>query len=289
MIPAGPLAALSSSFTWAFASTRYAQASRDVGAWRVNLIRALTVAPVYAVAALVLHRGHPFEGIDAPSVGWLFISILCSYAFADGMFFTAAKRIGISTALSIASIYPLWAALYGALVRHEAFGSGRFAGTALCIGGVIALVRLSHRKTEKADLVGVALAFATSILWAGNTITVKLGSEHISIAQVNMVRFSIAIALLAVPVWLRPEPAQVSPRVVWRRLLPAIALDAILGSILYVYGLAHTDLAVGATLSSLSPLISVPIAIFLGEEKWSSARFLAVTATVTGVAVLISS
>ena len=54
-----------------------------------------------------------------------------------------------------------------------------------------------------------------------------------------------------------------------------------------MYGLAHTDLAVGATLSSLAPLMSVPFALFYREERWSPPRFAAVTATVAGVIMLI--
>ena len=64
-------------------------------------------------------------------------------------------------------------------------------------------------------------------------------------------------------------------------------LDAIFGSIFFVYGLANTDLAVGATLSSLSPLISVPFAIALGEERWSAPRAIAITATVGGIVLLV--
>src|SRR5262249_6439995 len=73
----------------------------------------------------------------------------------------------------------------------------------------------------------------------------------------------------------------------WRSLLPAILCDALCGSIFYVYGLAHTDLAIGATLSSLAPLVSVPFAILLREERWSAARFVAVLTTVVGIAVLL--
>ena len=51
--------------------------------------------------------------------------------------------------------------------------------------------------------------------------------------------------------------------------------------------LAHTDLAVGATLSSLAPLLVVPVAIAMGEERWSPARFGAVLATVLGIALLV--
>ena len=75
----------------------------------------------------------------------------------------------------------------------------------------------------------------------------------------------------------------------WLWLVPAILTDALCGSMFYVYGLSHTDLAVGSTLSSLAPLISVPVAIAVGEERWSAPRFLAVTTTTIGVVVLILS
>jgi drug/metabolite transporter (DMT)-like permease len=62
----------------------------------------------------------------------------------------------------------------------------------------------------------------------------------------------------------------------------------LIGSSLFVYGLNHSDLAIGATLTSLAPLISVPIAIAAGEERWNLARLSAVALTVTGAIVLVT-
>jgi len=290
----GALGALGSSFTWAFASARYAQASRVAGAARVNLLRALTVAPLYAAYALAT-RGpsHAVDGISRGVVGWLTVSVLCSYAIADNLFFAAAQRVGVSTALSIASIYPMWSAIYGAAVRGEALSPLRAGGMVLCIGGVIALVRLARGSRAEAavmrvDAWGLLLAFFTSFLWAGNTISIKLGGDGLDVAQVNATRFTIAALLLGAQIVALRPPAPTKPLgSVWVGLLPAIGADAVCGSIFYVYGLSHTDLAVGATLSSLSPLISVPFAIALGEERWSAPRALAITATVGGIALLV--
>lgn len=290
----GALGALGSSFTWAFASARYAQASRVAGAARVNLLRALTVAPLYAAYALAT-RGpsHAVDGISRGVVGWLTVSVLCSYAIADNLFFAAAQRVGVSTSLSIASIYPMWSAIYGAAVRGEALSPLRVGGMVLCIGGVIALVRLARGSRAEAAVMrvdgwGLLLAFFTSFLWAGNTISIKLGGDGLDVAQVNATRFTIAAVLLGAQIVALRPPAPTRPlRSVWVGLLPAIGADAVCGSIFYVYGLAHTDLAVGATLSSLSPLISVPFAIALGEERWSTPRALAITATVGGIALLV--
>jgi drug/metabolite transporter (DMT)-like permease len=72
-------------------------------------------------------------------------------------------------------------------------------------------------------------------------------------------------------------------------LLPALVADSIVGALAYVYGLSHTDLAVGATLSSLAPLFSVPFAIAAGEERFDARRSAAIVVTVAGIVLLLQS
>jgi drug/metabolite transporter (DMT)-like permease len=289
----GALAAFGSSCTWAYASTRYALASKDVGSARVNLARAVTVTPIYLVAVALTSGAHALEGVTLRGVGWLLVSVLCSYGFADNLFFAASRRLGVSTALSIASTYPLWAALVGVVVSHERFGPLRAVGTLACVGGVIALVRLSPTARDEAgrphrDALGVTLAFLTSILWAGNSVSIKHGAAGLSVWQANAIRYGMALVILSMQVaWSRNAPPANTPTGGWTRLVPAIIADAVFGSVFYVYGLSHTDLAIGATLSSQAPLIAVPFAIVLGAERWNPARFAAVTATVTGIVLLL--
>jgi drug/metabolite transporter (DMT)-like permease len=286
----GVAAAFGSSVTWAYSSTRYAQASRAIGTVRVNLLRALVVTPIYAAVALAGGGAHAFAGVDGRRAAWMLVSVICSYALADGLFFTAARRLGVSTAMSIASTYPLWAAAAASLVRGEPFGPLRGAGTLLCVGGVSVLVKLhvgdvSNRRG--ADALGVGLALVTSLLWAGNSFSIKEASVGLSVWPVNAIRYGMALAILAAQAAAARSPDKTPLGV--RMLLPAILADALLGSIFYVYGLSHTDLAVGSTLSSLAPLVSVPFAVALGEERWSGPRFAATCATVCGVVVLVAS
>src|SRR5262249_47189344 len=120
-------------------------------------------------------------------------------------------------------------------------------------------------------------------------ISIKLGSPGLTVWQCNAIRYVIALVLLTAQVqFLRNASPQTRPAVGWLPLVPAIVIDAFFGSIFYVYGLSHTDLAVGATLSSLAPLLSFPVAIWLGEERWSAARFSAAGATVAGIVLLVS-
>ncbi|HEX4459047.1 MAG TPA: DMT family transporter [Polyangia bacterium] len=294
----GALAALASSVTWAFGSTRYALGSRTIGSARVNLTRATVVLPIFAIATIVTTRGHVFAGITPHAALWLAVSVLCSYAFADSVFFAAARRVGVTTALAIASSYPLLAAIAGACLGNERFGLLRALGTVACVGGVIALIALApqaadehehQQSSAKEARQGILLALLTSVLWAGNTVFTKHGADGLAPWQANLARFLCAWPILAATTALT-KPAsddRKAARGVYLMLIPVSLVEACGGSSLFVYGLTHTDLAVGATLSSLAPLISVPFALFYREERWSGKRFGAVAATVAGVIVLI--
>jgi len=294
----GVVAALVSAALWAFASTRYALASRTLGSARTNLARASTVLPVFVVATLVSTHGHPLAGVSWTRAAWLLMSVLCAYAFADNLFFAAARRVGVTTALAIASSYPLWAAVAGALWRGEHFGAARAAGTLLCVGGVIALIVLApqaadehaHAQSTRSEArQGIVLALLTSVLWAGNSVATKMGGTGLPAWHANLVRFGWAWPILAATtlVTARPSRDRAAVRAAYRGLVPVSLAEACVGSSLFVYALAHTDLAVGATLTSLAPLMSVPFALFYHEERWSAPRFGAVTATVAGVVILV--
>ncbi len=293
----GALAALASSFTWAFASTRYAQASRGAGSVRVNLARAVIVFPIYAAVSLAVFSRGAFAAVSAPKVAWLAASVLCSYGFADNLFFAASRRIGVSTALAICSTYPLWATLAGVALGGERFGWIRLGGTLLCVGGVAALILLAPAslgggRGGRRDLLGLALSVVTSLLWALNTVAIKRGGAGVSAWEANAIRYGIALVFLFASLaatGFAPGPGGGrAPSGGWRSIVPAVFADALVGSMCFVYGLTHTDIAVGATLTSLAPLISVPFAILLGEERWSAARTAAIAATVAGVVVLVA-
>jgi drug/metabolite transporter (DMT)-like permease len=295
------------SVTWAFASIRYAAVAREVGDARVGLLRAVSATVMWWAVALAT-SGSPSEAVDLRHGAFLVGSIVCSYALGDRVFFAAAHRVGVSTALAIATIYPLWAALYGTLFRGEPFGLRRSLGVLACLIGVSALLALSRAgnvstaqrangsasATSNAQvyaLGGVGLALLTSLFWAGNAVFLKLGTDGPDIVQANAIRFTAGVVLLALQLPRRQSPAaatSVRYTSLARRLALPLLVDTGLGSICFVYGIAHTDLALGATLSSLSPLVALPLAVMLGTERFSPGRALAVCLTLTGVLLLVT-
>jgi drug/metabolite transporter (DMT)-like permease len=78
-------------------------------------------------------------------------------------------------------------------------------------------------------------------------------------------------------------------------LLPASALrragwifvlEAYGGSMVFMYGLANSPLVLGSALTSLAPVISVPVALALGLEKPSFLRTFGVATVVAGLWLL---
>lgn len=303
----GALAAFTASVTWAFASARYARLSESAGAVRVNLLRALTAAALWLGALGVTEGASALAAVDAKHSLLLIGSITCSYAVGDAVFYAAATRAGLSVALAIATVYPLWAALYGAVFHGEAFGALRVLGLLGCVAGIGALLAQTHRSRLGAQggaMLGIGLAFLTSLFWAGNAVCLKLGAEGLSLYQANSVRFAFGALLLIAQLPFKrrlrseravgsgsvPEPGaeRMSMWLLARRLWLPLLADTGVGSISFAYGITHTDLALGATLSSLSPLVALPIAAAMGSERVTLGKVLAVSITVGGVVLLVA-
>jgi DME family drug/metabolite transporter len=290
----GAIGAFTASVTWAFASANYAKMSESAGAVRVNLLRALVAASLWLSALGVIEGPASLAAVGAPQALLLAGSIACSYAVGDAVFFAAARRAGLSVAMAIATIYPLWAALYGALFRGEAFGTFRVLGLLACIVGIAALLVLTHKARlgpQQGAMLGIMLAFLTSLFWAGNAVFLKLGADGLSFYQTNAVRFSFGalFLLIQLPLQRRSESKQ---RVdMWQlgaKLWLPLLVDTGLGSVCFAYGITHTDLALGATLSSLSPLVALPIAAAMGSERVTLGKAMAVSVTVLGIVLLVS-
>ena len=174
-----------------------------VGATEVNLTRAVLVLPLFALAALVTVGPQAVGDLRWSNLGWLSLSMLCSYGLGDLIFYLTALRLGTPTGLSISSIFPVWSALLGALTLGEKISGGRAAGIACCIGGVCWLVRLqapedAPKKTLRGRelATGVALALLTSLLWAGNAYSIRRGAVGLPMFLVNTFRYFMAVPVL---------------------------------------------------------------------------------------------
>jgi drug/metabolite transporter (DMT)-like permease len=283
----GALGAFTASITWAFASTSYSAVAKKHGAVPVGIARAITASLLWSTCLAFTDGFGSLAQITGAQALALVGSIVCSYAVGDRVFFAASAQLGVPSAMAIATIYPLWAALFGTFVRDEPLGPRRIVGIVCCLAGVSAVLWMSRGPDRVRSLwLGGALALLTSLFWAGNAVLLKQSTDGLSVYQANGFRYTVGVFLLLAQ--LRRGQAKVAPLELLRELRLPLALDTGIGSMCFVYGIAHTDLALGATLSSLSPLVALPVAVAMRTERVTVGKAAAVCLTLSGVILLVT-
>lgn len=299
-----PICAFMSSVTWAIGSSVYSKLSREHSAFAVNFTRAAVALPLFLMLWFFVYQtgiARPLA-IEPRHIAWLFVSMVSSYAIGDALFLRASQVIGIPTALAIASMYPLWTTLGGWIVLGETPSLRSILGLVIALVGITIVIVSAPRtnpnphgssqstpRLSRGLIYGILLAVGTSLFWGLNIFAIARVGKDLDPSPLNAIRMTIALFLtfflgrLATP--------NQSVAVPWRSLRPVawvFALEAFGGSLVYAYGIARTPLMLGAILSSLSPVLSVPVAWALKLEKPSVLRTFGVILTVCGLTIMLS-
>lgn len=299
----GPLCALGSAFTWASGSTVYSRLSQAYSPYSVNYMRALIALPFFILATFVLAGGwqagwESYSGLKTTHLIWCCVSMIASYGFGDILFLRSTGSLGVPGALALASSYPLLTALFGVFWLGERLSLLQGLGLLIAVVGVVTVIlkgpassreKVGSVESERLRLLrGVALGVGASLCWALNSLAVAKGGENLPTSVGNTVRmFYALIACAAIGKALQPRQALHLPRMEMSRWLWLFVLESFGGAYLFMYGLSHSPLAVASTLSSLAPVISVPVALIAGLEKFSVIRTFGICATVLGIALLL--
>lgn len=309
----GPIAAFLSSVTWAFGSATYTKLSFQKSAAAINYTRAFLAAPLFLFAWVAFEAKGvtlfaALQNVSASSFGWIFLSILSSYGLGDVVFLLAARKMGILGALAIASAYPIWTGFLGAVFLGESLSLINYFGITLAVVGIVVVILVepggpkastlsaeegkgnstgSEASRKSSKIGGVLLAILTSLFWALNSYSVAKLSRELDPFFSNFLRMglSIPICLLSL-IWMKERSWWIGRSQLKKHWL-VFVLESFGGSAFFVYGLGHSSLAVGATLSSLAPVVVVPVAWVLRLERVSISRLFAVLAVVLGISLLL--
>lgn len=303
MSSSGPLFAFLASVTWAIGSAGYSKIAQRYSPFSVNFARGLIALPLFLLASFASAGGWSegiaaFSALTREQISWFALSMFASYGFGDVLFLWSTRSIGVPAALAIASSYPLWTALSGFVFHGEVLSLKQVLGLFLAIAGVIVVILSAPRAPQisgkgavrrPALSHGVILAFITSFFWATNSFAVAHVGKNISPPVGNSIRMIVALVLsFGLSRLMRQRDPILLPFVEFRRWLWLFALEAFGGSYFFMYGLSHSTLAVGSTLASLAPVLSVPVAWGLGLEKISRPRILGICSAVSGVTLLLA-
>jgi len=296
----GELAALATSCSWTLCGLGFAFAGRRVGAFAVNQVRiTLAVAVLVAVHAVVEGRFLPHATPRALAL--LAASGLAGLTFGDLFYFHAIAVLGPRLGALLMASAPLSSVLLAHLWLGDDPGPTALVGILAVVAGVATTVldpraetawspgKGSRRGAIAAGLLG-AVGQGTGLVLAKRGMSDGDGLTALSATLVRMsVGFAGIAALALASRNLHRARAALRDRRALAAIVVGVAFGPTLGVWLSLVAVRATDAGIAAALSSLSPVLMIPVARLAYGSRPSRLAVLGTVVAVTGVVVLVAS
>ena len=133
----GELIALLSALLWAMASVLLTIGARQIHVIPLNLVRCVLSTTFFWVLLPFFGGFKALATIPPTAWPWLVVSVLGLLVVGDTLYFRSLDLAGVSWAMPVASINPLWAVILAAVFIGEPLSWSLVLGALLVIGGVI--------------------------------------------------------------------------------------------------------------------------------------------------------
>ncbi len=284
----GALCALGAALAWSVTSLLARSIIAHYGSVTINAVRS-GIAGTLLVTWVVLSDGPAtLVTMTWATFGLLTVSIVAAIAVGDSVFFESTRAIGLGRAMTIATTYPIGAALLAAALFGETITTAIATGTLLTLGGVGVIVsgRAGEARPERLWF-GVWTAVLASVAWAISTVMMKPPLREIEPLTAQAIRLPLASALLWLTPWTRGAAAAL--RDGGRGPLVRIGVLGVVtaaSSVLFVASLKYAGVALGAVLSSTAPLFAIPLGVMFLGERVSVSTVVGAVIAVAGIVVL---
>lgn len=291
----GELAALATSFFFAFTALIFTKTGRMVGSQVTNRMR-LSFALLYLIILNIVLFREPLP-FSAESSRWLWLSLsgIIGLSLGDAFLFQALISVGPRLGTLLLSLAPIFGSIIAWVFFRETLTALQITGIALALAG-IAWVVLSHEEppntphghTRRGVIFGVLAGLGQAI---GLVLSKQGMFGEFSPFQANAIRMLAAVIFIwawtafdgklrATLTSLRESP----------RVLGWLALGAFIGPVLGVsaslLAVQHAEIGVASTLMALPPVIILPISYFAFKEKIGWSAIVGTILAIVGVAVL---
>jgi uncharacterized membrane protein len=283
----GAACALGAALAWSVTSLLARTLMPHFGSVTINAVRS-GIAGALLVACVVLTDGPgALVTMSGTTFLVLVVSIVAAIGIGDSVFFESTRAIGLGRAMTIATTYPIGAALMASAIYGERITTPIAVGTLLTLGGVALIVSVRPGARPERLWFGAATALIASVAWAVSTVMMKTPLQEIEPLTAQAIRLPLASALLWLTPWTRGAAAalRASGRGPLLRI-GALSLVTAASSVLFVASLKYAGVAVGSVLSSTAPLFALPLGVIFLGERVSLGTVLGALVAVAGIVVL---
>jgi drug/metabolite transporter (DMT)-like permease len=283
----GALCALGAALAWSVTSLLARTLMPHFGSVLINAVRSGLAGLLLVTCVAVVDGPAALVTMSTTTFVVLVVSIVAAIGVGDTVFFESTRAIGLGRAMTIATTYPVGAAILAAAFYGEQITAAVAAGTLLTLGGVALIVGMRAEARPERLWFGVWTAGVASAAWAVSTVMMKTPLHEIEPLTAQAIRLPLASALLWLTPWARG--ARTALRAAGRGPLLRIGVLSVitaLSSVLFVASLKYAGVAVGAVLSSTAPLFALPLGVVFLGERISAWTVLGALIAVAGIVVL---
>jgi drug/metabolite transporter (DMT)-like permease len=276
------------------ASVLLAMGAKRIHVLPLNLARCVFSTAFFWVLLPFYGGLEALAAIPPSAWPWLVVSVLGLLVVGDTLYFRALDLAGVSWAMPVASINPLWVVLMAALFLDEPLTWPLVAGTLLVIGGVV-LVSRSQAKSGDEQAVdpgarrkGLLLALLVSVIWAAGLTALKPATAGMHSVVANSVRQPLG-ALLMLLLTLRGgrwRELKRLDRKSWGAIAVASLVGTGVGTLFFIMAVQMAGAGLTAVLTSTSPLWALPFSMLWLHERPTRWTLAGTALTTTGIALV---
>lgn len=290
----GEIASLATALCWTISAVSFESAGKKVGSISVNLIR-LVIALLFITVYNSLTRGMMLP-IDASGSAWLWLSIsgLIGFVIGDLFLFQAFVLIGSRLSMLIMSAVPPITAITGFIMMGERISFLDFTGMMITIGG-IALVILTRNPEDKMvrfsyPVRGIIYAFLGALGQAFGLVFSKFGMGSYNPFAATQIRIIAAIIGFSLVITMLKKWRSIYLALQDIKAMNYISIGSLFGPFIGVslglLAVQHAPTGIVSTITSITPILIIPVAIIIFKEKVSPREVFGALITLVGVSLL---
>ena len=291
----GELAALATSLSFSFGSTVFTAAGRRIGSLIVNRTRLVIAAIFLSITHWVILGSILPLGATSEQWFWFSLSGVIGLVLGDMFLFQAFVLIGPRLSMLMMSLAPVIAALLAWVFLGETLSGGQIFGILLTLAGIGWVVMEGSGKSGRDDRnygLGILLGLGAAIGQATGLVLAKKGFVgDFSPISANLIRMLAATVVLWGITFFQKQIKETLQTL--RKDLKGFSLaiagafmGPFLGVTLSLYAIQRVEVGVASTLTSLPPVLLLPISYFVFKERFGWGAIIGTLLTMAGVALL---
>lgn len=290
----GEIAALLTAACWVGSSVSFEYAGKRVGTLVLNLMRLVISFVIITGINLIITQGFQNVNMTWSSFGILLLSGLIGFVIGDVFLFQAFIVIGARISMLIMALAPPLTAVMSYFLLQETLGSGQIIGMLVTVLGIVIVITGREQGGKKLvvrhSMKGILFAFLGAIGQALGLIFSKMGVRDLNPFVATQVRiFAGIIGFILILTYTRKwRPFFRTFRMgnVMRSITIGSIFGPVVGVSLSLTAVKYTSTAVASTLMALTPILIIPVSIFLLKEKIKPNEVIGALVGVVGVAIL---